>query len=228
MQPDYSIYPQIDDKTAYGFITRGCPNKCSFCVVPKKEGGIRPYMDVEEIAIDGRNKLILMDNNLLACDHGLNQLEKIIKNGYRIDLNQGSSARLVTSEVAKMFAQIRWLAPMRFAADTPRQIAECEAAMAKIDKERELLGKVPEYYLIYTMIGGDINEDYERLTHFRKYPRVRIIAQPYRDFTNPNQIIPQWQKDMGRWAMRREFYALFDFKEFSPRKGFVCKEWFDK
>ncbi len=39
LQPDYSIYPDIDDKTSYGFITRGCPNKCSFCVVPQKESG---------------------------------------------------------------------------------------------------------------------------------------------------------------------------------------------
>ena len=37
--PDYSIYPQIDGKTAYGFLTRGCPNKCKWCVVPIKEGG---------------------------------------------------------------------------------------------------------------------------------------------------------------------------------------------
>ena len=47
IQPDYSIYPQIDDKTAYGFLTRGCPNKCKWCVVPIKEGNIKPYMDVE-------------------------------------------------------------------------------------------------------------------------------------------------------------------------------------
>lgn len=53
MQPDYSIYPNIDRKTAYGFLTRGCPNKCKWCIVPKKEGDIKPYMDVDEIAIDG-------------------------------------------------------------------------------------------------------------------------------------------------------------------------------
>jgi hypothetical protein len=39
MQPDYSIYPYIDRKTAYGFLTRGCPNKCKWCIVPLKEGG---------------------------------------------------------------------------------------------------------------------------------------------------------------------------------------------
>lgn len=53
LQPDYSLYPDIDNKTAYGFLTRGCSNKCSFCIVPQKEGNVRPYMDIEEITMGG-------------------------------------------------------------------------------------------------------------------------------------------------------------------------------
>lgn len=57
IQPDYTIYPSIDNKTAYGFLTRGCPNKCRWCIVPKKEGRVKPYMDVDDIAIEGRTNL---------------------------------------------------------------------------------------------------------------------------------------------------------------------------
>ena len=64
LQPDYSIY-NIDSNLSYGFLTRGCPNRCKWCVVPKKEGKISPYMDIEEITA-GRKKAILMDNNILA------------------------------------------------------------------------------------------------------------------------------------------------------------------
>lgn len=53
LQPDYSLYPEIDNKTAYGFLTRGCPNKCFWCCVPEKEGNIKPYMDIEEISMGG-------------------------------------------------------------------------------------------------------------------------------------------------------------------------------
>ena len=35
MFPDYSLY---NTKTAYGFLTRGCPRGCEFCVVAEKEG----------------------------------------------------------------------------------------------------------------------------------------------------------------------------------------------
>jgi len=41
MFPDYSIYP--DCKHAIGFLTRGCIRHCPWCVVPRKEGAIRPY-----------------------------------------------------------------------------------------------------------------------------------------------------------------------------------------
>ena len=38
--PDYSLYGI--DKEAYGFLTRGCPNRCKWCIVPAKEGNITP------------------------------------------------------------------------------------------------------------------------------------------------------------------------------------------
>ena len=53
LQPDYSIFPNVPHGTAYGFLTRGCPNRCKWCVVPKKEGAIKPYMDVDEISMGG-------------------------------------------------------------------------------------------------------------------------------------------------------------------------------
>lgn len=222
LQPDYSIYPNIDRKTAYGFLTRGCPNKCKWCCVPRKEGKIRPYMDVEEIAVDGRNKLILMDNNILACDYGLEQIVKIIRKGYRVDFNQALDARLVTEEIAAMLAKVHWLSSIRFGCDTPQQIGECERVMKMIDAHCD----TPKSYLMYAMINGNMQESYERLMYFRDNKRVRVVAQPFRDLDNPNQVIPQWQRDMARWAMRREFWATMDFKDFSPRKGFVCREYF--
>ena len=222
LQPDYSIYPEVNDKTAYGFLTRGCPNKCKWCVVPKKEGSLKPYMDVEEIAIEGRKNLVLMDNNILASDYGLEQIEKIIKKGYRVDFNQAMDARLVTDEIAQMLAKVRWLNQIRFGCDTHAQIEHCRRAMELVNKYK----KKPAYYLLYTMIGDDIEESYERLSMYRESKNIRVVAQPFRDYNNPQQIIPQWQKDMARWAMRREFYTSCDFKDYEVRKDFKCKEYF--
>lgn len=223
LQPDYTIYPKIDKHTAYGFLTRGCPNKCFWCIVPKKEGAVRPYNDVCDIALANRHNLILMDNNILACkDYAMAQFDKIIANGYRVDFNQGLDARLVDDEVARKLASMRWIHSIRFGCDTPKQITEVERAMSLIDSYSEK----PKWYLLYTIITKDMLESYERISHFRQFNKVRVQAQPYRDFDNPTQVIPQWQKDMARWANRKELYKTIDFKEFIPRKGFICFKYF--
>ena len=229
IKPDYSIYPSIGHKTAYGFLTRGCPNKCKWCIVPKKEGVIRPYMDVEEIAIDGRNELILMDNNILASDHGIEQIEKIIKMNegrkkkIKVDFNQGLDARLVTDEIAKMLSRLKWIQQIRFGCDTPKQIEECEKACAMIDKH----GYKGEYFF-YCILLEDFDESFSRVNHWKKKGSSRYLphCQPFRDIANRSQIIPQWQKDMARWTDRKHLFRTCEFEDFEPRKGFKCKEYF--
>lgn len=234
-QPDYSIYPNIPPDTAYGFLTRGCPNKCPWCVVPRKEGFIRPYMDVDEIAIEGRTKLVLMDNNILAAgDYAIEQLQKIIERGYKVDFNQALDARLVTDEYARLLAKIKWLDKrIRFGCDTRPQIGECERAIDLIN----LYGYKGEYFL-YTMIGGksDFKESFERVHYWwlRNHqlredhkPGIYPYAQPYRDPDNPNHPVPQWQKDMAGWVNKHQIFQITDFKDFSPRKGFKCSQYFE-
>lgn len=233
LQPDYSIYPNIQKDTAYGFLTRGCPNKCRWCVVPKKEGAIRPYMDVDEIAIEGRRKLVLMDNNILAAgDYCIQQLQKIIERGYRVDFNQALDARLVTDEIAQLLAKVKWLDNnlIRFGCDTHGQIAECERAMNMINR----YGFTGQYFL-YTMLTSDFRECYERITYWwhrtqetRATHQGRYVyphAQPYRDPNNPHHIIPQWQKDMAGWVNKKAHFVAHSFEEFEPRKGFRCREY---
>lgn len=233
LQPDYSIYPNIPSDTAYGLLTRGCPNKCRWCVVPKKEGAIRPYMDVDEIAIEGRRKLVLMDNNILAAgDYCIQQLQKIIERGYRVDFNQALDARLVTDEIAQLLAKVKWLDNnrIRFGCDTHGQITECERAMNMINR----YGFTGQYFL-YTMLTSDFKECYDRITYWwRRTQETRAshqghyvypYAQPYRDPNNPHHIIPQWQKDMAGWVNKKAHFVAHSFEEFEPRKGFRCRQY---
>ena len=233
LQPDYSIYPNVPSDTAYGFLTRGCPNRCPWCVVPRKEGKIRPYMDCDEIAIEKRTKLVLMDNNILAAgEYAVSQLEKIISRGYRVDFNQALDARLVNDRFARLLAQVKWLQNrIRFGCDTHGQIADCERAISMINSH----GYRGEYFL-YTMIGGksDFRESYER-THYwwkrnhecreKHLPNIYPYSQPYRDPDNPHSPIPQWQKDMAQWCNKHQIFQISEFRRFSPRKGFVCEEY---
>ena len=218
--PDYNLY-NIDKSLAYGFLTRGCPNRCKWCVVPAKEGNIAPYMDIAEVS-SGRKNVILMDNNVLASDYGLQQIEKIISMGVRVDFNQGLDARLVTDDIARLLAKVKWMKRIRFGCDTPGQIAECERATTLIDK----YGYKGEYFF-YCILLNDFEESFERVNHWKKKGgRFLPHCQPYRDLNNPHQIIPQWQKDLAGWADKKWIFRSCEFRDFVPRKGFKCSEYF--
>ena len=234
IQPDYSIYPLVPHDTAYGFLTRGCPNKCKWCVVPRKEGAVRPYMDIDEIATDTRRKIVLMDNNILAAgDYAKEQLRKIIEKGYRIDFNQAMDARLVTDEFARLLANVKWIDNrIRFGCDTPGQVRECERAMELINSH----GYTGQYFL-YTMLNDNFEECFSRINHWwlknqalvkqHRKSRVYPYAQPYRDPYNPDRPVPQWQKYMANWVNKKMLFEKIAFEDFEPRKGFKCKEYFN-
>src|SRR5882724_89439 len=47
IEQDYSIYPRF--RQSIGFTQRGCRLRCSFCVVPEKEGAVRAEQTISEI-----------------------------------------------------------------------------------------------------------------------------------------------------------------------------------
>lgn len=185
MFPDYSIYPKCD--YAIGFITRGCIRNCRWCVVPKKEGKLHKYSKWQDIVRKDTNKVILMDNNILACDYGISQLEELSYTNYRIDLNQGMDARLVTDEIAKILSKINWIKYIRFSCDTISQIEY-------IFKTAELLQKYgvkPYKLFIYLLVTSDLENASYRVEQLKKLKGITIYAQAERNERLgivPNQI----------------------------------------
>ena len=41
-----------------------------------------------------------------------------------------------------------------------------------------------------------------------------------------DRMIPQWQKDLAGWADKKWIFRTCEFKDFTPRKGFKCREYF--
>lgn len=206
--PDYSLYG-VD--TAYGFVTRGCPNKCPWCIVPSKEGDIRANADVGEFW-NGQKNIILMDNNILAHKHGLHQLEKISAMPVNLDCNQGLDARLVGPTEAKVLAAIKWKR-LRFACDRASQMAAVETAVNRI---RSAAGKKTfgDRIFVYVLVK-DIQDALERV-EFLRHLECDPFAQPYRDFENISNPT-QEQKAFARWVNRKHLFRSCSWGEYKDR-----------
>lgn len=175
MFPDYSIYPDCD--YAIGYITRGCPNHCRWCIVPKKEGQIRPYRTWKDLVRQDTDKLILMDNNILSCEYGIEQLKSLIGSGYRIDLNQGMDARLVTEHVANILSQLSWIRFIRFSCDQKSQIVFVRKA---IDLLIEYGVKTYRIF-VYLLVTTDIEDASKRIEELKGYKAINLYAQAERN-----------------------------------------------
>lgn len=104
--PDYSIYPELTKDTAFGFLTRGCPRGCDFCIVKSKEGLCsRKVADLSEFW-RGQNHIELLDPNLLACPDWKDLLQQLINSKAKVNFNQGLDIRFMTDEKAEMLSQI--------------------------------------------------------------------------------------------------------------------------
>lgn len=191
MFPDYTIYPKCD--YAIGYLTRGCIRNCPWCVVPKKEGKIHPYKKWQELVRSDTGKLTLMDNNILACDYGVDQLLEISRTNYKIDLNQGMDARLVTEDVAEILAKCKWQKYIRFSCDQTSQIEPVKRCVDMLSHN----GVKPSKIFIYCIIRKDKEEALNRIYSLRSCGNITIYAQAER---NPAKgIYPErWQLVMAQ------------------------------
>ncbi|MFA0821347.1 MAG: hypothetical protein ACC612_00445 [Methanomethylovorans sp.] len=90
---DYSILHEIDyvypeNEGYYGYMTRGCVNKCNFCAVPVLEPEYRNYISIKNQIqqtnekFGQRRNLLLLDNNVLASAKFNDIIEEIKACGF--------------------------------------------------------------------------------------------------------------------------------------------------
>lgn len=205
--PDYSIYPNCN--YAIGFLTRGCIRRCPWCVVPKKEGDIRPYRTWEEIKRRDSRDIVFMDNNVLACPHGIEQIKDMCGKDVRVDFNQGLDARLITPEIADILAQLKWIRFIRMSCDTDNSLPIVLEAIRLLERK----GIKPYKVFVYLLVQ-DIESAEKRALAIRNVG-ANAFAQPYRDYDN-NIKPTREQRDFARWVNHKAIFKTV--KTFSDYK----------
>ena len=207
--PDYSLYPQYSE-TAYGFLSRGCPRGCGFCIVGGKEGRkSRKVADLSEFW-RGQREIKLMDANLLACPDHEKLLLQLAESRALVDFSQGLDIRLITRDNVALLNQVRTKA-VHFAWDNPdedltryfRQFLEWTSI------------KNPRLRRVYllTNYGSTHEQDLYRVETLRQMgfdPYVMIYEKP---------TAPPITRHLQRWVNnKRLFYAIPSFSDYEPVK----------
>jgi len=127
---DYTLWQ--DNKTSYGFITRGCNRKCSFCFVPKTEGLLRFAGGIDSIV--RHKKVSFLDNNILAYEDAPYTLIELWMRGIRCEFSQGLDIRLVDDTLAELLAKLSYIGAYTFAFDHVKYIKLIERKTAILKK----------------------------------------------------------------------------------------------
>jgi hypothetical protein len=179
LAPDYSLYPELGDR-ALGFLTRGCPQHCPFCVVPTKEGAPRQVSDLETL-LQGRRKLILLDDNLLAHPAALELLEEMARRQLAVNFNQTLDLRRLTPESAGLLRRIQCANATftrrvyHFSLNNARQLDPLRQRYAWLQTSRR------DNVEFVCMYGFDTSlaQDVQRFRFLRSLPGAYVFLQRY-------------------------------------------------
>lgn len=216
--PDYSLYPEYTKNTAYGFLTRGCCNDCSFCIVSKKEGRCsRKVADLSEFW-NGQKHIKLLDPNILACKDHMELLQQLVDSKAKVDFTQGLDARFINKDNLKLLKQIN-IEMLHFAFDFMKNEKQIVNGL-KLAKDVLQVDERKAVVYMLTNYDTTIEEDLYRVNLIRQLgymPDVRI----YRKSSLPKHHI---LKDLQRWTLMRAVYRTVEFMDYKPRENKTIKE----
>ena len=215
--PDYSIYPKLTRETAYGFLTRGCPRACGFCIVAEKEGrAARKVADLSEWW-RGQKYIKLLDPNLLACQEHMDLLGQLADSEAWVDFTQGLDIRLTNAQNVELMQHIK-TQTVHFAWDNPAQDLK-----EHFQRFRELSG-IKDYrklgvYVLTNYGDGETAEEKVENALRRIYPLRDLGYSPYvMIYDKPNA--PKEIRLLQRWCNNRIiFRSEPDFYKFDPKRG---------
>lgn len=212
--PDYSLYPELTKDRSFGFLTRGCCNNCSFCIVGKKEGLCsHKVADLSEFW-KGQKHIDLLDPNLLACKDRMELLQQLIDSKAYVNINQGLDARFITEEVAYKLLEMKpKLERIHFAFDFMKNE---EAIIKGLKLASKIIGLDSRKATVYmlTNYNTSLKEDLYRVRMIQEcgfQPDVRIYRK------NSGEC-PKYLIDLQRWCNLKFIYRSTDILDYVPRK----------
>ncbi len=201
--PDYSLY-NIQDN-AYGFLTRGCPRKCKFCIVSAKEGSRSIQVAELDEFWRGQRNIILLDPNITAAKECDRLFKDLADTGRYIEFNQGLDIRFLTDDQIYYLNMMK-IKAIHFAWDN-YELKTYE----KLKRARPLLKYDHRRLIVYVLVNFNttLDQDLERI-----YKLKELDYDPYvMIYDKPNA--PKEVKRLQRWVNNRVIFKSCErFEEY--------------
>lgn len=194
-EPGGDFVPGVYVKHGYVLTSRGCPNRCWFCQVWRREGGVIRELPI----VKGWN---LLDDNLLACSKAHQKavfamLAEQKKQGGKIEFTGGlEAARLEEWHVA----ELQKLKPkqMFFAYDTPDDLPPLQKAGTMLKEYGfTLKSRVPRAYVLVGFKNDTLMAAEKRMAETIA-AGFMPMAMLYRDKEGKRDYT--WAKWQRKWA----------------------------
>ena len=196
IMPDYSLYGITD--TAYGFLSRGCPRGCPFCIVAEKEGKCsKKVADLSEWWNRQKN-IILMDPNITACKDFFDLMAQLRDSKATVEINQGIDSRLLTEEKIHALNEVK-IKMVHFAWDLMGQSEKVLEGLELYRKHGKLKERNRRVYVL-TNFDTTMDENLYRIETLREMefdPYVMVFDKP----NAPKEILR-----LQRWCNNKFIY----------------------
>lgn len=211
MYPDYSLYG-IND-VAYGFLTRGCPRGCNFCIVKEKEGQCsKKVADLSQFW-SGQREIKLLDPNLLAAKEHLSLLDQLIESKAWIDITQGFDIRLTNPKNIEKIKQLK-IKMLHFAWDKEK---DEKIIIEKLKEFKELTGLNHRKLGVYMLTNFDTTFEYDL---YRVYKLKELGYDPYVMIYDKDNS-PKKIRELQRWVNCKFIFRSASARTFEEYKASI-------
>ena len=203
IMPDYSLY---GCGYAIGRFSRGCPNRCPWCVVPKMDGNeVRKVADLKDFW-QGQDVVRLLDDNLMADEDLFCEACGQLSKADAKVIWEALDIRLVNDRTADALSKVRNEKSIHFAWDSHLQDEAVPRGIAILGRH----GIKPYRLMFYVLVGfmKDRAYDMRRITVLRD-----LGANP---FVMPFDKFDPYQKHLARWCNNKVIFKSTSFDDYEP------------
>lgn len=203
VMPDYSLY---GCEYAIGRFTRGCPNRCPWCVVPKMDGNdVRHVSDLSDFW-NGQSCVRLLDDNIMSDEIVFEDACRQLHDAGVEVVWDALDIRCVTRRTAESLASVKLAKRPHFSWDSQAQDKYIAGGLELLKRA----GIAPSRTFFYVLVGFGTTPEYDM-------HRIKTIDElGSNPFVMPFDKSDPYQKHLARWCNAKPVFRTCSFDEYEP------------